>query len=83
MYGNVWLAEGYLWHLLPRQNLLSASSALAKHAAVVCFDGGMILLIQRTCASSYTLCDVSSNRSRSLCVFGGIFCQHLCKQSTP
>ena len=32
IYGYIWLAEGYLWHLLSRQNLLSASFAQAKHA---------------------------------------------------
>ena len=58
IYGYIWLAEGCLWHLLPRQNLwwhllprqnlLSASFPLAKHAVAVCFDGGIILLIQRS-----------------------------------
>ena len=32
MYGYIWLAEGCLWHLLPRQNLPSASFAQEKHA---------------------------------------------------
>ena len=38
IYGYIWLAEGCLWHLLPRQNLLSASFAWAKHAAAASFD---------------------------------------------
>ena len=55
--GYIWLAEGYLWHLLPRQNLWwhllpgqnlpSASFAQAKHAWQYVLPGCMICLIQR------------------------------------
>ena len=57
IYGYIWLAEGCLshllprqnlqWHLLPRQNLLSASFAQAKHARQYVLPGCMICLIQR------------------------------------
>ena len=46
-YGYVWLAEGCLWHLLPRQNLqwhlLPGQNMLWQYL----LTGGMILLIQR------------------------------------
>ena len=42
----IWLAEGCL-NLLPKQNLLSASFALAKYARQYVLSGGMILPIQR------------------------------------
>ena len=57
IYGYIWLAEGCLWHLLPRQNLRwhllprqnlpSASFAQAKHARWYVLPGCMICLIQR------------------------------------
>ena len=46
-YQLVFFAHIYGWHLLPRQNLLLASFALAKHARWYVLTGGMILLIQR------------------------------------
>ena len=55
--GYIWLAEGCLWHLLPRQNLQwhllpqqnlpSVSFAQAKHAGRYVLPGCMICLIQR------------------------------------
>ena len=45
IYGYIWLAEGCLWHLLPRQNLLSACFAQAKHARRYVLPGCMIHLI--------------------------------------
>ena len=47
IYGYIWLAEGCLWHLLPRQNLPSASFAQAKHAPRYVLPGCMNCLIQR------------------------------------
>ena len=57
MYDYIWLAEGCLWHLLPRQNLQwhllprqnlpSASFAQAKHGWWCVLPGCMICLIQR------------------------------------
>ena len=57
IHGYIWLAEGCLWHLLPRQNLQwhllprqnlpSASFAQAKHAQRYVLPGCMINLIQR------------------------------------
>ena len=47
IYGYIWLAEGCLWHLLPRQNLPSASFAQAEHAWRYVLPGCMICLIQR------------------------------------
>ena len=57
LHGYIWLAEGCLWHLLPRQNLwwhllprqnlLLASFAEAKHAWWYVLPGCMICLIQR------------------------------------
>ena len=38
IYGYIWLAEGCLWHLLPRQNMPRR----------YVLTGSMILLIQRT-----------------------------------
>ena len=45
--GYIWLAEGCLWHLLPRQNLPLASFAQAKHARRYVLPGCMRYLIQR------------------------------------
>ena len=47
IHGYIWLAEGCLWHLLPRQNLPLASFAQAKHAWWYVLPGCMICLIQR------------------------------------
>ena len=57
MYGYIWLAEGCLWHLLPRQNLPwhllyrqnfpSAAFTQAKRARRYVLPGCMIYLIQR------------------------------------
>ena len=44
---------GCLWHLLPRQNLPSASFAQAKHAQQYVLPGCMICLIQRQCQILY------------------------------
>ena len=62
IYGYIWLAEGCLWHLLPRQNLQwhllprqnlpSASFAQAKHARRYVLPGCMICLIQRLIMAS-------------------------------
>ena len=46
IYGYIWLVDGCLWHLLPRQNLLSASFAQAKHVLQYVLPGCMICLIQ-------------------------------------
>ena len=46
-YGHIWLAEGCLWHLLPGQNLASASFDQAKHAQRYVLPGCMICVIQR------------------------------------
>ena len=56
IYGYIWLAEGCLWHLLPRQNLWwhllpgqnlpSASFAQAEHTWWYVLPGCMICLIQ-------------------------------------
>ena len=48
--GYILLAEGCLWHLLPRQNLPSASFAQAKHAPQYVLPGCVICLIQRKLA---------------------------------
>ena len=47
IYGYIRLAEGCLWHLLPRQNLPSPSFAQAKHVLQYVLPGSMICLIQR------------------------------------
>ena len=60
--GYIWLAEGCLWHFLPQQNLLSASFAQVKQAAVVCFDGSMILLIQ--CYPSISKIEILKKQKR-------------------
>ena len=47
IHGYIWLAEGCLWHLLSRQNLLSTSFAQAKHATwQYLLPGGMFCLLQ-------------------------------------
>ena len=53
IYGYVWLAEGCLWHLLPRQNLPLASFAQAKYAQWYVLPGCMICLIQRNSSRFY------------------------------
>ena len=50
IYGYIWLAEGCHWHLLPRQNLSSASFAQAKHARQYVLPGCMFYLIQHNTA---------------------------------
>ena len=50
IYGYIWLAEGCLWHLLPRQNLwwhLLPRQNMLRGGHLL--TGGMILLIQHYC----------------------------------
>ena len=55
IFGYIWLAEGCLWHLLPRQNLPTASFAQAKLAWQYVLPGCMICLIQRDIIHDVTL----------------------------